>query len=125
MCPEIVVGFGIKVFLHAQKTFGICVCAGLGEIGPTQPGANKLKRFVEIGGALTDLLFRFYIALHQCIAMKTKMGNNSNVWLHLQTYLTPERNDKLVCERNMTWREGGGRWWWPNLECSYNRIIQM
>ena len=50
---------------HVQKISGICVCAGLGEIGPTQPGANKLKRFVEIGGSLTDLLFRFYIAHHQ------------------------------------------------------------
>ena len=37
----------------------------VGEIGPTLPGANKLKRLVEIGGALTDLLFRFYIVLYQ------------------------------------------------------------
>ena len=63
--PEVVVGFGIKVFLHIQKISGICVCAGLGEIGPTLPGANKLKRLVEIGWALTDLLLKFYIVLHQ------------------------------------------------------------
>ena len=44
MCPEIVIGLGIKVFLHVQKISGICVCVGLGEIGPTLPGANKLKR---------------------------------------------------------------------------------
>ena len=65
MGPEVVVGFGIKVFLHIQKISGICVCAGLGEIVPTLPGANKLKRLVEIGWALTDLLLKFYIVLHQ------------------------------------------------------------
>ena len=65
MGPEIVVGFGIKVFLHIHKISGICVCAGLGEIDPTLPGANKLKRLVEISWALTDLLLKFYIVLHQ------------------------------------------------------------
>ena len=65
MGPEVVVGFGIKVFLHIQKISGICICAGLGGIGPTLPGGNKLKKLVEIGGALTDLLFRFYIVPHQ------------------------------------------------------------
>ena len=65
MGPKIFVGFGIKVYFHIPNISGICVCAGLGEIGPTLPGADKLKRLVEIGGALTDLLFRFYIVPHQ------------------------------------------------------------
>ena len=35
---------------HVQKISGICVCAGLGEIGPTLPGANNLLNLKDRWG---------------------------------------------------------------------------